>query len=249
MRRIDEKKGMVYLATNKHVVEGFQNASFEFCVSDDNGLPLDDHHIKITITNLQDRCIKHPLEQVDLCFVDIMNEIEEVNRSDRKLFFKCIGEDLFISKFFESQMTAIEDIIMIGYPEGLIDLKNNKPVVRKGLTATSYNVDYNGAKEFLVDVACYYGSSGSPVFIETTGLKQNLNDKGLTIGVNTTYCLAGVLYAMPVKKQDGSIKIIDVPTTKVLCAEMEMPLNLGYIIKTERIKELFDIVEHERSNY
>ena len=51
----------------------------------------------------------------------------------------------------------------------LIDEVNNKPVVRKGITATDIRLDYNGRKEFLIDAACFHGSSGSPVFLRKMG--------------------------------------------------------------------------------
>lgn len=36
---------------------------------------------------------------------------------------------------------------------------------RRGITATNINFDYNGKKEFVIDAACFPGSSGFPVFI------------------------------------------------------------------------------------
>jgi len=44
---------------------------------------------------------------------------------------------------------------MIGYPSGLWDTKNNLPIVRKGITATTPYFDYNGKREFLVDIAAF----------------------------------------------------------------------------------------------
>ena len=74
---------------------------------------------------------------------------------------------------------------MIGYPIGLIDEYNNKPIVRKGITATTYNIDYNGKKEFLIDIACFPGSSGSPIFIRRDGLGIAKDSQGKQIiGLN-----------------------------------------------------------------
>lgn len=52
---------------------------------------------------------------------------------------------------------------MIGYPLSLIDKKNNLPIVRKGVIATTPTVDFNEDHGFLVDITCQQGSSGSPV--------------------------------------------------------------------------------------
>ena len=149
MRKIKEDKGLVYLATNKHVVKGAQKAHFQFCAVAYDGSPLDDKHILITVNDLPNRCIMHPDNNVDLCFIDLMDVIEEKRRSGEDVFFRAIGEELFISQGVIDNLTAIENVVMIGYPEGFFDKMNNKPVVRKGLTATSIGIDYNGMKKNL----------------------------------------------------------------------------------------------------
>ena len=47
-------------------------------------------------------------------------------------------------------LTPIEDVIMIGYPNAIMDEVNYKPVVRRGITATDLKNDYNGKSEFLM---------------------------------------------------------------------------------------------------
>jgi hypothetical protein len=59
-------------------------------------------------------------------------------------------------------ISAIEDIYMVGYPIALWDPYNVLPLARKGVTATPYKYDFNGKKEFLVDISVFEGSSGSP---------------------------------------------------------------------------------------
>jgi hypothetical protein len=59
---------------------------------------------------------------------------------------------------------ASEDILVIGYPNGLIDELNNLPIFVKGNTSTHPNFDHYGREEFLVNANVYPGSSGSPVF-------------------------------------------------------------------------------------
>ena len=54
---------------------------------------------------------------------------------------------------------------MVGYPNGHSDQINNRPIVRRGITATSLQEDFNGQKVFLADIAVFGGSSGSPIFI------------------------------------------------------------------------------------
>jgi hypothetical protein len=48
---------------------------------------------------------------------------------------------------------------MVGYPNGLWDTANNFPLIRRGVTATHIKNNYNGKSEFVIDIACYGGSS------------------------------------------------------------------------------------------
>ena len=59
----------------------------------------------------------------------------------------------------------MEEIVTVGFPDGLWDAVNNKPIFRRGVTATHPKLDYNGKKELLIDAAAVPGTSGSPVVI------------------------------------------------------------------------------------
>ena len=125
---------------------------------------------------------------------------------------------------------------MVGYPNGIWDSKNNKPIFRKGITATDIKYDYNGKKEFVIDAACFPGSSGSPVLIFNQGM---YTDKfGNTYAGSGRAKLLGVLYAGPQYVTEGEIKTVVIPTVERSIAISQIPNNLGYVIKAERILEL-----------
>jgi len=60
-------------------------------------------------------------------------------------------------------LAAIEPIVVLGHPLGLVDEASGTPIARSGITATDPKVPFRGRPEFLVDAPCYPGSSGSPV--------------------------------------------------------------------------------------
>ena len=66
------------------------------------------------------------------------------------------------------------------------------PIVRKGITATSLQLDFNNEPKFLIDAAIYGGSSGSPVYIFNQGSYSPANG-GLVAG--TRLKLIGIVYA------------------------------------------------------
>ena len=62
-------------------------------------------------------------------------------------------------------LSALEELVMVGYPIGLWDERNNFPIFRKGFTACHPAIDFNEDGIGLIDMACFPGSSGSPIYI------------------------------------------------------------------------------------
>lgn len=230
------------LVTNRHVVSGYSTAIIKMVSDDGMGNPLDDVHLSITLPELQKNCIYHPEPNVDICFININTQLEDLIKQGKTPYFKCIGKEMILRPEDFDSLTAIEDIIMIGYPNGIMDDFNCKPVVRKGITATNLKFDYNGKPLFLIDAACFPGSSGSPVFLRKTGLEKEKTKDGIQLGVTAFYSLLGILYAGPTLTVDGKIVVKDIPTSAMAVAEIKTMLNLGYVVKINKALELFKLI-------
>ena len=149
------------------------------------------------------------------------------------------GKELFYSVFTKeniptdeemSKFFAVEEVLMTGYPIGLWDKRHNLPLTRAGITATHPNVNYNGREEFVIDVAVFPGSSGSPVVQYNRGaIYQN---SGITFGER--FKLIGIAYAIPEYTSKGEVEVVKIPT-EVKPDKVNMPTNLGYIIKAKKI--------------
>jgi hypothetical protein len=133
---------------------------------------------------------------------------------------------------------------MIGYPNGLWDAINNMPIIRKGTTATDPKLDYNGKKELLIDAACFPGSSGSPVLICNKG---GYTDKKGNLNWGTTRLIfLGILYAGPQLTVTGEIKVVTIPTLQQKALSVsQIPNNLGYIIKSDRILDFIPVLKQK----
>lgn len=231
------------LITNKHVVKGMKKGMFRFTTADENGSPDYKRHSTIEYSDDFERMwIMHPFSDVDLCVLPINRLLEAATKSGKHLFYRTLDNSIIPNDAQKETLDAVEEITMVGYPNGLWDSVNNMPIIRRGITATNYNIDYNGKKEFLIDAACFPGSSGSPVLICNVG---GYRDKqgNLKWGSSRVYLL-GILYAGPQLTITGDIHIVNVPTEqqKVL-AVSHIPNNLGYIIKAERILDFSPIFE------
>jgi hypothetical protein len=155
-------------------------------------------------------------------------------------YYEVLDFSLLITDITEDiDLSSVEEVIMIGYPDGLWDDINNKPIIRRGITATHPFRDYKGLKEFMVDMACFPGSSGSPVFILSEGVFGN---KHGAVFEGFRLKLLGILRAGPTIKLEGSASLdSDFSNTsfiRKIPVKVESMMHLGLVIKAERIKEL-----------
>lgn len=221
------------IVTNKHVLKNLTKAIFKLIITDTNGDPDDQNPFVVSIEDIAGRIIHHPDTDVDLCVIPIawiINE-EDIPSGCQLALFAYKEEDLLTEDELE-QVSAIEDVIMIGYPDGLMDDINNKPIIRKGITATHLRFDYDGKKEFLIDMCSYSGSSGSPVFLYQVGIHQQGDDH--FYGVRSK--LIGVLYSGHDVDEEGEMVRREIAYIRVPLLTVHM--NIGFVIKTERIIEL-----------
>ena len=226
------------IITNKHVVANAKKITFSICNGDENNKPLDKEKATISLESF--RIINHPADDVELCAIPIAGVEMLVNQNNINLFRGKFGTDLIITQEEINKSSAMEDIIMIGYPNGLEDSYNNKPIIRKGITSTHMKYDYNGKKEFLIDMACFPGSSGSPIFI--------CNESSYSIGgevfLGSRCRLLGLLYGGPQHIGEGQIVFQNIPTNPKTI--FNIPNNLGLVVKAERIKELENLMKERK---
>ena len=217
------------LVTNNHVVNNSIRTEFQFCQADEEGRPLDT--IPYTINYTGNAWVHHPDPSVDLCVLfigELLNEL--LNRGDR-IYYIPLETSLIPSPDKLAELLAIEDVIMVGYPIGLSDEYNHKPIIRRGITASHPKKDYQGKKETLLDMACYPGSSGSPVFI----LNQSSYSTSTALTVGSRILLLGILYGGPQFSVKGVLQFSNLPN--IPAPITSIPINLGIMIKAERILE------------
>jgi len=228
------------IITNKHVVLNAEKGRFYLHTMNETGDPnLNSPPFIVEFDNFQDIWIFHPDENVDLCIMPIAPLIHYANNRGIKLFYKAFGPDLIPDLSMLEELTPIEEVIMIGYPIGLRDEKYNLPIIRKGSTASHISLDYNDKPEFLIDMACFPGSSGSPVLILNQGSYATKN--GIVIG--TRIFLLGILYGGPQFTTEGKIVIKDIPIKQEPISSVNIPINLGYVIKSQKILDFEEILK------
>lgn len=234
--RLDEDgdKHVPVIVTNRHVVEGATRGRFFLTLKDDDNKPLIGQFRSFQLEPFASQWFAHSNPDVDLCVLPIGPLLNQANEQGETFFFTSLDKTLIPTQSEIDDMIGLENVTMVGYPNGLWDSTNNLPIFRRGVLATDYKRNWNGRKEFLIDAACFPGSSGSPVMLFDVGSYQT--KKGTFMGASRTKLL-GVLYAGPQHTVEGDVKVVTVPTQQKPISVAGIPNNLGVIIKAELLHD------------
>ena len=231
--KIDSQTNVPVIITNKHVVQGMTTASLRLhkATTDPDGkMRPSGESVTITIQSLENSWIGHSGD-VDICAIPIANIFEFGKNNGYDLFHIKFDESLIPSDEALAEMSAMEDVVMVGYPVGLWDSVNNYPLLRRGVTSSHPYIDFNGESLGAVDIAAFPGSSGSPIVLLNQG--SYATRTGITIG-NRLHLL-GILASGPQFTAEGQLRIVDIPTASTPVISTSIPIHLGYYIKAKEL--------------
>jgi len=236
-----EDKVLAYLITNKHVVKGASSIRLSFHLKDQNTEGPTGQSVTINYTlSAHDNVVMHPNADIDLCAVPIGKALDQLTAVGTPVYLSSISRNELVTSEMLSNLTAVEEVLMVGYPIGMSDDHNNFPIFRRGITASHPNIDFENKPEAVADIASFPGSSGSPIFLfNDHGYRTRDGAYNMATG---RFALLGVLYGGPVLSLDGRVSIRSVPTHNVPIATTQVPIHLGYYIKAREILALADEV-------
>jgi len=232
---IEKPSGYVpVVITNKHVFNNMRSVKLVFTKSDDFGNRINEH-FTFQIDDFLIGVINHPDVDVDLCALTLLHILEDLRSKGIEIHTYFINKSIIPNHHDLQNLDAIEEILMIGYPNGIWDKINNLPLVRRGITSTDPKICYNGKREFLIDAACFPGSSGSPVFYLDRTYKTEIGNNSLGHKI----FLLGILYAGPTQEIEGRVENRE-SRVKIYSNVM---MNLGHVISSSRLLELESEIE------
>ncbi len=239
----ETKTSFPALVTNRHVFNNCQQVKVLFTQLGIDGNP--DPSDLLTAIFSSSQSIPHPNKNIDLSIMLLGPALNALSQRGYKPFYTALDASLIPSQETWADFDAIENVTMVGYPKGLRDSVNNLPIFRRGITATHPRYNYQGEPKFLVDMACFKGSSGSPVFLLNEGSYTDKRNHALCLG--TRVYLMGIQHAVPEIKELG--ELLTVPSSQVAIKPV-MPyyINLGLIIKSTELlafEPIFQAVANE----
>lgn len=233
-----DNKIVPVIITNKHVVNYNSNETMTFYLHLRNGENESNESYQVTLTL---NWIFHSKKDLCFCFVNPVFEFVK-KQTGKDVFYIAIDETVLPSQKMLEELSALEELVMVGYPIGLWDKNNNFPIFRKGYTASHPAIDFNESGIGLVDMACFPGSSGSPIYIlNEGGYKDKVGN--LNWG-QSRIIFIGTLFSGPIYDATGKLVVTDIPTSnQVVESHTGIMVNLGYYIKSSEILEFKNIIK------
>lgn len=234
------RKQVFGLITAKHCFDNYSRAVLKLCRMDSQtGLPIDQLACDIFLSteDLDKNLIRDDKE--DLCFIVLQIDSVPTTKLIKAPFLIPLTDDLFFDIKASNDFMLAQDIVMIGYPEGIYDDVNNKPVLRKGITSSPVKLDFKGKPHFLIDISCHHGSSGSPVFVVDKGVY--IENNAILPGPRLLF-LGVFVGGWEEMTNTGTIveANIDDKQSKI---EIKIPNNLGFVVKPICIFNLKTIIK------
>ncbi len=225
------------IVSNKHTIEKCKEGVLKFNTNK-NGMPEYGNIQSITLDNFEKLWLFHPSE--DLAVLPLYPIEYKLAKENKKLpFYTLFLESLIPSDSQEKGLSALEEVLMIGYPKGFYDVENNLPIIRRGITASPVYINYNKKRQFLLDIPIYSGSSGSPIVIYN---QNGYTDKnGGAIFGNTRFFLIGV--AMESREYEAKGRTISNNPSNRLETSTSLPFGIAIVIKSSTLLDFKPILE------
>lgn len=239
--RFAEQEGGLHvptIVTNKHVIDGATSVSLPISVADSSGEATG--NFEVITYPINSNVIYHPDAEIDLCAILAAPIHQYFEKKKLQPALVHLNKEISATDTTFSELLPLEEVTMIGYPNGIWDSTNNGSIARRGIIATIPEDDYLGKKQFVVDMACFPGSSGSPVYLANFG---SYADRNGNLVMGTRIKLLGILYAGPQHTASGEIVLSPVPTQNKPMSLTSMPNNLGYVIKATVLDDIEAIAE------
>ena len=188
-RRTGPDQWKIILVTNKHVLHAdpaarasIQNVNLHLNVANNGELAKFTLDYRIR-SGTQSAVIEHPDPNIDVLAIDGGSVFQSVPN----LANIFVAEDMFATaaKRRELDITAGEDVIVVGYPSAIRQGKTNAPLIRQGLIASRIGEElheeagivngqmtYRVTRGFLYDGAAIPGTSGSPIVLKPTPARR-----------------------------------------------------------------------------
>jgi hypothetical protein len=162
---LDNGKRSPCLITSRNLVEGGSRARFYVTRKSAEGDTAQHQALEVELPYLEDQYHPHPDPSVDMALIFVGATMQALRTQGCDYHITFLSRSAILPKAQVAALTALEGVVLSGFPVGLWDAAQHQPLLRRGITATHPALPYNGWPQCLVDVPCHDGIGGAPVFL------------------------------------------------------------------------------------
>jgi V8-like Glu-specific endopeptidase len=219
------------IITTAHAVKGSLKGILRFNSKSQGQINYGDI-LELEFSDFGSLWLYHPNEDVAILpLVPIFNAIDI--KYQKSISCTPLLEGYIPNEQVQRDLTSVEEVLMIGYPKGFSDTINNVPIIRKGITASPLNIDYNNQKRFLLDIPIYSGSSGSPVLIYNNATFATRGG-GTVVGKRILFL--GI--AVQSKEYKARGKTLPSDQNQSVPTETSLPFEIAVVIRSSVLLEM-----------
>jgi len=195
-----------WIVTNRHVllpkVEGNEIIpdTITFHVRKVVGQGIVWEPVILDVTEIKKRLKLHTDSEVDVAILRVDDLLRErMKPGNIYMTLSSVSEeDLPENKNISAEVA--DDVVIIGYPKGFYDEKNIFPIVKSGIIATRWGMNFNDMPVFLIDAKLFPGSSGSVVV--TKPISSIVAEGPMKDERETQFAFLGVYSGEPFRQQE-----------------------------------------------
>lgn len=237
----DKEKNLskIFIITNKHVIKNSEVIHFKLThaktLEEATETKGNNKSSQDITWQLAGNVVNHQSSEVDLCAIDITIPVGSILSTGNKLRSMILDSSWLATQSELEAAKYVEQVLVVGYPRGIWDYHNNLPIARTGTTATHMNENYENKTNFLLDIAAFQGSSGSPVFLYQSPFFRQPDG---SISPGTKIKLIGVIWGVIESDIQGEMKIVNVPSSNSSVPVMKSSLNLAIALQASLILDI-----------
>ncbi|BAS18672.1 serine-Type endopeptidase (plasmid) [Arthrobacter sp. Hiyo8] len=217
------------LITNKHVFDGAEQVAFTMPAAENTAEPAS-RGTRTLVTGFGAQTwVGHPDSGVDIGAMFFADVVKAMENGGAAPFYRGFRPEQLVTRDTANSLDSIEQITMIGYPNGLFDQSSMLPIARRGQTATPIFDDYNNLPAFLIDASVFPGSSGSPVVLYDRG---TFTTRDGSTHSGSRMALLGVVAAVHTRQVNGVVQMVSAGI-----ATFDDMIDLGIVFKASAIQE------------
>lgn len=181
-----EDNAYPFLVTSRHLIMDASEGRITL-IQGEKRNPIPGKAYTLDIENFSKLWFWHPDEVSNVAVTPFVPFVKHVENSGVSVYFQSLNDENLCAPGEIARVSPGAGAVYVGYPNSCWDRKHLLPVVKHGMMALPFSINYQNARQGLLDTRVVQGSSGSPVYLHRPGSPATIDNNLLGMLVNLPY--------------------------------------------------------------